>query len=124
MPARLNGWSFPNPPTFCLQRSRAPDLEIDGEMHADAALNEKIRNAVNNDTNLDGAANFLVMPNLDAANIAVEMIRSINDVLMIGPILSGAAKSAHIVTPSSTVKGIFNISAVAVADVWRWRNEE
>ena len=100
------------------------DIKAPGCFIIERALSEKIRNAVNNDTNLDGAANLLVMPNLDAANIAVEMIRSVNDVLMIGPILSGAAKSAHIVTPSSTVKGIFNISAVAVADVWRWRNEE
>ena len=61
---------------------------------------------------------------LDAANIAVELIRSITDVLMIGPILSGTAKTAHIVTPSSTVKGIFNMSAVAVADVWRRRHQE
>ncbi|NOX68827.1 MAG: NADP-dependent malic enzyme [Gammaproteobacteria bacterium] len=105
-------------------RRVAPDLEIDGEMHADAALSEKIRNAVNNDTNLNGSANLLVMPNLDAANIAVELIRSINDVLMIGPILSGTALSAHIVTPSSTVKGIFNMSAIAVADEWRRKNEE
>jgi len=109
--------------TQILQRI-APDLEVDGEMHADAALSEKVRNAVNNDTNLNGPANLLVMPNLDAANIAVEMIRSINDVLMIGPILSGTAKSAHIVTPSSTARGIFNISAVAVADTWRRRHEE
>ena len=78
---------------------------------------------MNNDTNLHGAANLLVMPNLDAANIAVELIRSINDVLMIGPILSGTLMSAHIVTPSSTVKGIFNMSAVAVADEWRRKNE-
>ena len=104
-------------------RRCAPDLAVDGEMHADAALNQTIRDAVNKHTNFRGAANLLVMPNLDAANIAVEMIRSINDVLMIGPILSGTAKSAHIVTPSSTVKGIFNISAVAVADVWRRKNE-
>ena len=104
-------------------RRIAPDLEVDGEMHADAALSEKIRDAVNNDTNLNGAANLLVMPNLDAANIAVELIRSINDVLMIGPILSGTLMSAHIVTPSSTVKGIFNMSAIAVADEWRRKNE-
>jgi malate dehydrogenase (oxaloacetate-decarboxylating)(NADP+) len=109
--------------TQILQRI-APDLEVDGEMHADAALSEKIRNAVNNDTNLHGPANLLVMPNLDAANIAVELIRSINDVLMIGPILSGTAMSAHIVTPSSTMRGIFNISAIAAADTWRRKHKE
>ncbi|MDX1517064.1 MAG: NADP-dependent malic enzyme [Woeseiaceae bacterium] len=97
-------------------------LEIDGEMHADAALNQAIRNALNAYTQLTESANLLVMPNLDAANIAVELIRSINDVLMIGPILSGTAKSAHVVTPSSTVRGVFNMSAIAVSDVWRRRN--
>ena len=59
------------------------------------------------------------MPSLDSANIVVELISSVQDILVIGPILSGAARSAHIVTPSSTVKGIFNMSAIAVADVWR-----
>lgn len=100
-------------------RKVAPDLQVDGEMHADAALNQSIRDALNTDNRLSESANLLVMPNLDAANIALELIRSVNDVLMIGPILSGTAKSAHIVTPSSTVKGVFNISAIAVADVWR-----
>jgi malate dehydrogenase (oxaloacetate-decarboxylating)(NADP+) len=99
-------------------------LQVDGEMHADAALNESIRSALNTDSRLSESANLLVMPNLDAANIALELIRSVSDVLMIGPILSGTAKSAHIVTPSSTVKGVFNMSAIAVADVWRRRNEE
>lgn len=107
-----------------LLRRLAPDLEIDGEMHADAAFDESIRSALNTDTDLRGAANLLIMPNLDAANIAVGLLESINDVLMIGPILSGTARSAHIVTPSSTVKGIFNMSAIAVADVWRRKNEE
>ncbi len=105
-------------------RNVAPDLQVDGEMHADAALNQKIRDALNTDNKLSESANLLVMPNLDAANIALELIRSVNDVLMIGPILSGTAKSAHIVTPSSTVKGVFNMSAIAVADVWRRRHED
>ena len=100
-------------------RERAPDLEIDGEMHADAAMNEAVRNALNMDSLLEGSANLLVMPSLDSANIVVELISSVQDILVIGPILSGAARSAHIVTPSSTVKGIFNMSAIAVADVWR-----
>ncbi|MCP4300697.1 MAG: NADP-dependent malic enzyme [Gammaproteobacteria bacterium] len=105
-------------------RKLASGLQVDGEMHADAALNEHIRNALNTDNRLNDSANLLVMPNLDAANIALELIRSVSDVLMIGPILSGTAKSAHIVTPSSTVKGVFNMSAIAVADVWRRKNEE
>jgi len=105
-------------------RNSTSGLQVDGEMHADAALNQTIRNALNKDTNLAESANLLVMPNLDAANIALELIRSVTDVLMIGPILSGTAKTAHIVTPSSTVKGVFNISAIAVADVWRRRNQK
>jgi malate dehydrogenase (oxaloacetate-decarboxylating)(NADP+) len=105
-------------------RRNATWLEIDGEMHADAALNDTIRHALNKDTNLNAAANLLVMPNLDAANIALELIRSVTDALMIGPILSGTAKSAHIVTPSSTVKGVFNMSAIAAADCWRGGNED
>ena len=105
-------------------RNVTAGLEVDGEMHADAALNRTIREALNTDCDLTDAANLLVMPNLDAANIALELIRSVNDVLMIGPILSGTAKSAHIVTPSSTSKGIFNMSAIAVADVWRRKHQQ
>ena len=105
-----------------LIQERAPELEIDGEMHADAAMNETIRAALNQHSTLDGQANLLIMPNLDAANIAVDLIRSVTDVLLIGPILSGTGRSAHIVTPSSTAKAIFNMSAIAVADVWMQRN--
>lgn len=105
-----------------LLRQRAPDLELDGEMHADAALNAVTRAALSEHSTLSGSANLLIMPNLDAANIAVELIRSVNDVLMIGPLLSGTAKSAHIVTPTSSTKAIFNMSAIAVADVWRRRD--
>tara|TARA_R110002096_G_scaffold2619_6_gene13603 strand:- start:5697 stop:8000 length:2304 start_codon:yes stop_codon:yes gene_type:complete len=105
-------------------QSQTSGLEIDGEMHADAALDTAVRSALNLDSTLQGEANLLVMPNLDAANIALELIRSINDVLMIGPILSGTAKSVHIVTPSSTVKGVFNMSAIAAADGWRRRNNQ
>ena len=102
-----------------LIRERVPDLEVDGEMHADAAMSDVVRSALNMDSHLEGSANLLVMPSLDAAIIAVDLISSIQDTLVIGPILSGTARSAHIVTPSSTVKGIFNMSAIAVADVWR-----
>lgn len=105
-------------------RNVTSGLQVDGEMHADAALNRVICNALNKDTNLTESANLLVMPNLDAANISLELIRSVTDVLMIGPILSGTAKTAHIVTPSSTVKGVFNMSAIAVSDVWRRRNQQ
>ena len=97
----------------------APDLQCDGEMHADAALDSDIRAAVNHCSSIEGSANVLILPSLDAANIAVELMRSIGDVLMIGPILSGTAKPVHIATPSTNAKGLFNMSAIAVADVYR-----
>ena len=100
----------------------SPDLEVDGEMHAIAAMNEAIRNTLNPHTVLKGSANLLIMPNLDTANISMELIRSVNDALLIGPILSGTAKPAHIVTPSATVKGIYNMSAIAVSDAWQKLN--
>jgi len=102
-----------------LLHERAPDLEVDGEMHALTAMNETIRKTLDPNAVLSGKANLLVMPNLDTANIAMELIRSINDALLIGPVLSGAASPAHIVTPSATMKGIFNMSAIAVSDAWR-----
>jgi malate dehydrogenase (oxaloacetate-decarboxylating)(NADP+) len=100
----------------------APDLEVDGEMHALTAMNENIRKTLDPDSPLSGRANLLIMPNLDTANIAMELIRSITDALFIGPILSGTARPAHIVTPSLSMKGIFNMSAIAVSDVWRKTN--
>jgi len=103
-------------------KERNPELEVDGEMHAISAMNEAIRNTLNPHTMLKGSANLLIMPNLDTANISMELIRSVNDALLIGPILSGTAKPAHIVTPSATVKGIFNMSAIAVSDVWQKLN--
>ncbi len=101
---------------------RNPEMEVDGEMHAISAMNEAIRNTLNPHTILKGTANLLIMPNLDTANISMELIRSVNDALLIGPILSGTAKPAHIVTPSATVKGIFNMSAIAVSDAWQKLN--
>ena len=103
-------------------RDADPTLEVDGEMHAISAMNEAFRNTLNPHTILKGTANLLIMPNLDTANISMELIRSVNDALLIGPILSGTAKPAHIVTPSATVKGIFNMSAIAVSDAWQKMN--
>jgi malate dehydrogenase (oxaloacetate-decarboxylating)(NADP+) len=99
-------------------KARSPELEVDGEMHAMTALNESLRVTINPYSTLQGAANLLIMPSLDTANIAMELIRSITDATLIGPVLSGVSKPAHIVTSASTTKGIFNTSAVAVADAW------
>jgi malate dehydrogenase (oxaloacetate-decarboxylating)(NADP+) len=101
----------------------APELEVDGEMHATAALSQAVRNSLIPFSTLEGSANLLIMPDLDTANISMELTRSIHDALLIGPILSGTAKPAHIATPTATAKGIFNMSAVAVSDAWRRKNE-
>ena len=94
-------------------RQRAPDLEIDGEMHGDAALSEEIRRAIMPNSTLSGEANLFVMPNVDAANIAFNMLRVLGQGISIGPILLGIAKPAHILTPSVTTRGIINITALA-----------
>lgn len=97
-------------------RRRAPQLEVEGEMHADAALSEDIRHDIFPNSRLKGEANLLIMPSLDAANIAFNMMKVLGDGLTIGPILLGAAQPAHIVTPSVTVRGLVNIAAVANVD--------
>jgi malate dehydrogenase (oxaloacetate-decarboxylating)(NADP+) len=99
-----------------LLRERAPMLEVDGEMQADAALVEDIRKRSLPNSRLEGAANVLVMPDLDAADIAYNMIKVLGDALPVGPILMGTAKPAHILGPSVTARGIVNMTAVAVAE--------
>jgi malate dehydrogenase (oxaloacetate-decarboxylating)(NADP+) len=90
-----------------------PDIEIDGEMHADLALLEPLRRKYLPETKLTGAANLLIMPNQDAANIAFNLLKTIGDGTAIGPMLLGAAKSAHIMTPGITVRGLLNMTAIA-----------
>jgi malate dehydrogenase (oxaloacetate-decarboxylating)(NADP+) len=97
-------------------RARAPDLEVDGEMQADTALSQTIRERVLPSSRLKGEANVLVMPNLDAANIAYTMTMMMADALPVGPILIGGAKPAHILTPTTTSRGIVNMTAVAVGE--------
>jgi malate dehydrogenase (oxaloacetate-decarboxylating)(NADP+) len=96
--------------------ARAPHIEVDGEMAADTALSELIRDRVMPNSRLKGEANVLIMPNLDAANIAYQFTKIMADALPVGPILMGAAKPAHIMTPSITARGIVNMTAVAVAE--------
>ena len=93
-----------------------PELEIDGEMHADTALNPSYRERVFPHSRLHGEANVLIMPTLDAANIADQMIRAVADALPVGPILIGPARPAHILTPSVTARGVVNMTAVAVVE--------
>jgi malate dehydrogenase (oxaloacetate-decarboxylating)(NADP+) len=94
----------------------APDLEVEGEMHADAALSEEIRRENFPNSRLKGAANLLIMPTMDAANIAINMLKVLGEAQPIGPILLGAARTTHILNPSITVRGIVNMSAVATVD--------
>ncbi len=94
---------------------RLPDLEVDGEMHGDAALSESIRSRNYPDSTLKGEANLLIMPNLDAANISFNLLKITGgDNVTIGPILLGAAKTVLIATPSSTVRRLVNLTALAV----------
>jgi malate dehydrogenase (oxaloacetate-decarboxylating)(NADP+) len=99
-----------------LIRERAPDLEVEGEMQADLAFSTEHRSRVFPNSRLSGQANLLIMPTLDAANIALNLLKSLGDGLAIGPALLGVRKPAHIVTPSTTVRGLVNMSAVAVYD--------
>jgi len=93
-----------------------PDLEVDGEMHGDSALSPADRERVFPYSRLKGEANVLIMPNLDAANIANQMIKVLADALAVGPILIGAARPAHILTPSVTARGVVNMTAVAAVE--------
>jgi len=97
--------------------ARAPGLEVDGEMHGDAALNEEIRNRLFPGCRLKGEANLLIMPNLDAANIAFNLLKETNgDGITVGPILLGAAKPVHILTSTATVRRLVNMTALSVVD--------
>ena len=103
----------------------APHLEIDGEMQGDMALSEEIRLRALPDTRLKGQANLLVMPNLDAANISFNLLKAASgDGITVGPILLGAAKPVHIITPSSTVRRIVNMTALIVVDAGAQRGEQ
>jgi malate dehydrogenase (oxaloacetate-decarboxylating)(NADP+) len=98
-------------------QTRAPELEVEGEMHGDAALSEDVRAAAMPNSRLRGEANLLIMPTLDAANISFNLLKTAaGGGITIGPILLGAAKPVHIVTPTATVRRIINMTALAVVD--------
>jgi len=98
---------------LALVREMQPGLEVDGEMHPDAALIETLRDRAVVDSRLTGTANLLVMPGLDAANISFNLLKAGADGLAIGPLLLGMSKPVHVLVPSVTARGIVNISAVA-----------
>lgn len=96
-------------------KDRAPELEIEGEMHVDAALDEKIRARLFPENTLSGPANLLVMPNIDAANTALNTIKILANGQTIGPILMGIKESAHICTPTARPRTLVNLAAIAVS---------
>jgi malate dehydrogenase (oxaloacetate-decarboxylating)(NADP+) len=98
---------------LALIHDRAPDLEVDGEMHADAALSEALRNKLVMDGRLSGSANLLVMPTLDAANISLTLLSAATEGLLVGPIFMGMSLPLHVLTPAATARGIVNMTALA-----------
>jgi malate dehydrogenase (oxaloacetate-decarboxylating)(NADP+) len=98
-------------------RARMPGLEIEGEMHGDAALSEEVRQQAFPNSRLKGEANLLIMPTLDAANISFNLLKVVGGYgITVGPILLGAAKPVHILTPTATVRRIINMTALAAVD--------
>jgi malate dehydrogenase (oxaloacetate-decarboxylating)(NADP+) len=98
---------------------RAPSLEVDGEMHGDAALDPAIRQNVFPNSRLKDAANLVICPTLDSANIAFNLLKTAADGLHIGPMLLGTARPAHVLTPSVTARGILNMTALSVVEAQR-----
>jgi malate dehydrogenase (oxaloacetate-decarboxylating)(NADP+) len=102
---------------LALVREQAPELEVDGEMHGDTALDSKLRQKIMPDSYLQQDANLLVMPNIDAANIAYNLVKTAAaNGIAVGPILLGCAAPVHILTPSATVRRIVNMTALCVVD--------
>ena len=101
---------------LALLRARAPDLEVDGEMHGDAALDEAVRRRLLPSSTLIGEANLLIMPNLDAGSIAYNLVRAVTGAVAVGPILVGLERPAHILSNSATVRGVVNMTVVAGAE--------
>jgi len=102
--------------------NKTRDFEIEGEMKADLALSETLRKAIMPDSPLQGEANLLIMPNLDAANIAFNLVRMLADGLSIGPVLLGVQQPAHILTPSASVRRILNMTALTTVECQRSQN--
>jgi malate dehydrogenase (oxaloacetate-decarboxylating)(NADP+) len=102
---------------LALLQQQAPWLEVDGEMHGDTALDGAFRKTIMPASPLTGEANLLVLPNIDAANISYNLLKTAaGGGIAIGPVLLGAAQPVHILTPSATVRRIINMTALAVAD--------
>ncbi|MFT5275982.1 MAG: malate dehydrogenase (oxaloacetate-decarboxylating)(NADP+), partial [Saprospiraceae bacterium] len=101
---------------LAIVKERAPELEVDGEMHADTALSEKLRSLAMPESTLTGVANTLIMPNADAAHISYNLLKMLGRGVSVGPILIGSDLPIHVVTNSASVRGMLNMTAIAVAD--------
>lgn len=99
-------------------RAELPGIQIDGEMKSFTALNPELRGKLLSHSKIPGRANVLIMPNMDAGSVALGMMRSLADARMIGPFLLGLEQSAHILIPSVSGRGIFNLTALAVANIF------
>jgi malate dehydrogenase (oxaloacetate-decarboxylating)(NADP+) len=99
-----------------LLKEKHPELEADGEMQGDTALSEATRKLILPHAQLEGVANILIMPTLDSANVAYQMVKVLADAVPVGPILIGPARPAHILTPSVTARGVLNMTAVAAVE--------
>ncbi|MEA3541324.1 MAG: NADP-dependent malic enzyme [Pseudomonadota bacterium] len=104
---------------YKMVRDMAPHLAVDGEMHADAALSQALRERLIPDSRFEGSANLLVMPNLDAANITLTALSASSSSPTVGPMLMGLSKPIHVLTPGVTSRGILNLTAIAAAEVAR-----
>ncbi|HEX7873309.1 MAG TPA: NADP-dependent malic enzyme [Sphingobium sp.] len=102
---------------FQIVQQKMPDLLVDGEMHADAALSQRLRERLVPDSRFEGPANLLVMPNLDAANITLTALSASSSSPTVGPMLMGLSKPIHVLTPGVTARGILNLTAIAAAEV-------
>ncbi|HEX5953725.1 MAG TPA: phosphate acyltransferase, partial [Rhodanobacteraceae bacterium] len=114
--SRMTATSMKMQQVLRILRERAPDLEVEGEMQADVALDPELRARVFPNSRLTGRANVFVFPNLAAANAAFNITRSMSDGVVIGPILMGVAKPAHVLTPQATVRRVVNMSAIACVE--------
>ncbi|EQD74639.1 Phosphate acetyl/butaryl transferase domain protein [mine drainage metagenome] len=99
-----------------LIRAHVPRLEVEGEMQADTALNPEIRERLFPNSNLKGPANVFVLPDLESANISFNLVRSMTDGVVIGPILMGLSRPVHILTPASTARRVVNMTAIACVE--------
>ena len=100
---------------LAIVRELAPGLEVDGEMHGDAALNQAVRERYVSSGSFSGDANLLIAPSLDAANISLTLLSAATDGLLVGPLLLGLSKPLHVLSPTATARGIVNMTALVAS---------